>query len=575
MGRVQILVVAAVLCIGALAQGSPIQCNPGSKSCTVNNYQGIWTDREPCEVESVAYPTNEKELIAAVAGAVERGQSIKVVSKYAHSLPKVACPRGKSGLLISTSKYDSTILIDKAAETVTVDAGVELQYLFAKLAEDGLAFPPSPSFNGISVAGAISTGAHGSGLHGRGGALHEYVVGISLVVPAKKEEGYAKVVKLTSSDEDLNAAKLSIGVLGAISQVTFAVEPMFKRSVTKEMRNDTTLEDDILELAHKYDFGEINWHINQGKTIATYSKKVPVTTPGEGRNINYTPRLASSITFWRGVAEKREAAFNRSEVCETSLNNVRNRVATGDGYVNDNGTFKGYPVVGYNHLMETGGGCQNKSTSPQGDKFTCPWDPELPAHVFFETAISIPFTKINQAIKDIKSLRDKNPDKLCVLNMYGGTIFRFVRGSSAYLASPQDSVQFDMLLYRDRKSNTPTLDEDSMEEIKQLLLKKYNGRPHWGKNQDAAFENMGARVTSLAKFLRVKRRMDPHGYFSSEWSDAVLGIKGGRKVSIKRKYCGLEGLCVCSEDSHCAPEQNFFCRPGVFFKAARVCRTSS
>ncbi|XP_002986098.2 L-gulonolactone oxidase 3 [Selaginella moellendorffii] len=571
-------VMILLLCCSSAVAILPISCGSGSSACTLQNYQGIWYERALCGVANVAYPTTEAELVAAVASGVQQRQKIKVVSKLSHSLVRAACPGGSSGLLISTSRYDSRIVIDSNAMTVTADAGVQLQDLLARLAAQNLALPCTPYFNGLSIAGVISTGSHGSSLLGKGGAVHDYVSGITIVVPASREQGYAKVIKLGKSSPDLNAAKLSIGVLGAISTVTLDVEPMFKRSITKQARDDSTLENDVAGFASRYAFGDINWYISQKKILLRVDNKVSASTPGEGRNAGNDPAPETNVRQSRVREENFMSQMNASLVCQQSLNGVENRVSSGDGLVNDrSNTFRGYPVVGFNHQLQTAGGCQNtalnNTRSASGERLTCYWDPDVPGQFYFQTSLAIPLSRINEAIQDIKKIRDgMDPTKLCGANIYGGAQLRFIKGSTAYLAEPEDSVAFELLYFRDRRQNTPRLDQDATDEIEQMLLKKYKGRPHWGKNKNAMFEDMGSRVTNLAKFLEVRQRYDPDGYFSSEWSDAVLGIK--QNASVYRDYCALEGLCLCKEDRHCAPERGFLCKPGLVFTDARVCRRS-
>jgi FAD-dependent oxidoreductase len=171
-----------------------------------------------------------------------------------------------------------------------VEAGVVIRDLLDVAAKAGLAFPTSTSWDGVSAAGSVSTGAHGSGLVGKGSAINEYVVAMRLVIPAPASEGYAKVIELTEKDEDLKAARFALGTLGAISKITFALQPMFKRSVSLSLEDDADLEDRLEKFLRGHEFADVYWYVAQGKAIMGKVDRAPVDMPGDGLNrASYQP----------------------------------------------------------------------------------------------------------------------------------------------------------------------------------------------------------------------------------------------------------------------------------------------
>ena len=197
----------------------PIQCASKNTKCTITNTYGMFPDRATCNASEVVYPTSEEELVAAVASASKNKRKVKVATRFSHSITKLACTDGENGLLISTKNLNKILNIDAKEGTMTVQSGVSLREIMAAAADAGLALPYAPYWWGLTIGGMMGTGAHGSTLWGKGSAVHEYVVELRIVTPSGPEHGYAKVRTLDESDPSLNAARVSLGVLGVLSQV--------------------------------------------------------------------------------------------------------------------------------------------------------------------------------------------------------------------------------------------------------------------------------------------------------------------------------------------------------------------
>ncbi|TKY64137.1 L-gulonolactone oxidase 6 [Spatholobus suberectus] len=547
----------------------PIRCSSKNTTCTITNSYGIFPDRSICQASQVLYPTTEEELVSVVASATKNKTKMKVATRFSHSIPKLVCPEGQNGLLISTKYLNQILKVDVEARTVKVESGVTMKQLINEAAKVGLALPYAPYWWGLTIGGLMGTGAHGSTLWGKGSSVHDYVVELRIVSPAGPEDGYAKVESLNEQREDLKAAKVSLGVLGVISQITLKLEPLFKRSITYLVKNDSDLGDQVAAFGHAHEFADITWYPSQRKAVYRVDDRVPINTSGNGLYdfIPFRPTPSLELAIIRTTEDIQESTSDADGKCLGAKTTTNTLITAAYGLTNNGIIFTGYPVIGFQNRLQASGSCLD---SFQDGKLTaCAWDSRVKGEFFHQTTFSIGLSVVKKFIEDVQKLVQLEPKGLCGIELYNGILMRYVTASSAYLGKQEDALDFDITYYRSKDPMTPRLYEDILEEVEQLGIFKYGGIPHWGKNRNLAFEGAIKKYKNSDKFLRVKEKYDLQGLFSSTWTDQVLGLKDG--VTILKDGCALEGLCICSQDSHCNPSKGYYCRPGKVYKEARVC----
>ncbi|WP_308128133.1 D-arabinono-1,4-lactone oxidase [Modestobacter italicus] len=113
---------------------------------------------------------------------------------------------------------DVAVAADRRA--VTVDAGLRYGELVTALHREGLALHNLASLPHISVAGAVATATHGSGVGNRN--LAGAVAGLELVT----SDG--ELLRAARGDTDFPGLVVGLGALGVVTRVTLDVEPAFE-----------------------------------------------------------------------------------------------------------------------------------------------------------------------------------------------------------------------------------------------------------------------------------------------------------------------------------------------------------
>jgi xylitol oxidase len=143
------------------------------------------------------------------------GQSEKIrVLGTGHSFNRIA---DSSGALVSVADLPS--VIEFGERGVTVPAGMRYGEITAALEQRGLALHNLGSLPHISVAGACSTGTHGSG--DTNGPLADAVNAITFV------DAGGSLVTLTRDDADFAGSVIALGALGVTVSLTLDVQPSY------------------------------------------------------------------------------------------------------------------------------------------------------------------------------------------------------------------------------------------------------------------------------------------------------------------------------------------------------------
>lgn len=158
---------------------------------------------------STSRPMTPVELRQVVGNAVREKQPIKAVGA-GHSFTPIALT---DGLQLDLTGWIGLVAHDPELKQVTVRSGTPLSQLGRILAELGLAMANLGDIDHQTVAGAISTGTHGTGL--AYGGLASQVVGLSLLDGTGEEQHVG-----ADDPELLNATRVGLGALGVITEVT-------------------------------------------------------------------------------------------------------------------------------------------------------------------------------------------------------------------------------------------------------------------------------------------------------------------------------------------------------------------
>lgn len=230
-----------------------------------------WGRNQSSFPREVATPVD----VAAVARVLERatddGRTVKAVGS-GHSFTATAVA---DDIQLRLDHLAGILAVDAAAHRVTVGAGTPLHRLNTELEARGLSMTNLGDIDAQTVAGAISTGTHGTGA--ALGGLATQVRGLQLVLA----DGSVVEVSASADPELFQAARVGIGAFGIVTAVTLQCEPLFELTAVEQPMPLAQVLDDFDALADGNEHFEFYWFPHTDVALTKRNNRPPDGEAGE------------------------------------------------------------------------------------------------------------------------------------------------------------------------------------------------------------------------------------------------------------------------------------------------------
>ena len=424
-----------------------------------------WSGYVECPNTPLVTPGSGAELAATLAEAARDGRPVRVVGAGHSFSPLVA----SDGVIVSLDRLQGIVDVDDATGVARVHAGTRLYALGAALARRGLAMENLGDINVQSIAGATSTGTHGTGL--AFGNLATQIAALKFATA----DGREVVASPEENPELFAGGRIALGSLGVLTEVSLRLVPAFRLRLE---RGRMDLEDCLAQadalVASNRQF-EFYW-LPHTETVLT-------------KKWNVTDAPVDEVGFGRWVSDVLLENIAFGALCKLG---------------------KAVPAL----CPPLSRFCASMvSASEQVD---ASWSMLSTVRQvrFNEMEWSVPAERGADALREIKALIGKRGFPLMFPLEY-----RWVRGDDLWLSPNhgRDSVHISVHQY-------VGMPHEAYFDAVQAICLNHGGRPHWGKVHSLKAAQLARLYPRWDDFLALREKMDPTGLFLTPYLRGLFGV---------------------------------------------------
>lgn len=422
-----------------------------------------WAGSVRSKPESIARPTSVAQLQEAI---VASGRTPVRMAGSGHSFTPIV---PSTGLLLLPHDFGEQVEIDSQRRVARIPAGMVLDTVNQQLSRAGWALANMGDITAQTVAGALATSTHGTGLAFTG--LGGQVAAFEIVTA----DGNLLRCSPQQNTELFRYGRVSLGALGVFTHVEMQVVPSFRlRAVETAARVDSVLESfhttvDSIDHFEFYWVPHTRWALLKSNTRTD--------EPAEPR---------PGLTTWYTKTFLENYAFGAVCALGRLVPSLVPRLATAlPGQGRQEFTEESHKVFATRRLVR-----------------------------FHEMEYSIPLAHLPDALGEIMAMVERERLRISFPVEVRATMSDDVPLSTSY---GRNSAYVAVHMYR----GVPF---ERYFRLVEEILAPMNGRPHWGKIHYQNATSLRGQYPDFDGFNSLRSRVDPNQRFSNDYVRRVLGI---------------------------------------------------